>query len=893
MTAGLNIAFNPPQFGADYDPMAMRVFVEEVERLHAVLTAMVDDEATPVGVDSFNGRTGVVVPLQADYDSFFLTPAEGDSLFLTPAEGDAAYLRLDTSNDPVTGALAIDNNLTVRDTGGTNGLTMGHNGATLFSQTYFNTSSVEHFGSPIHRFNAQDNVNTFISIGEPGTARGTSQAGQIRLYGEGAASVLHGWSLLVGSGSDFALSAPIGAGDLPGGMKMIHDLEVFGFDLIVGDGTTDSVTMSHNGTDFSYVYAGTASVIYSGATFHDFLDSIRMRGGNAISFFDSTNIDVGTFSHDGNNFNSAFGAAGATLDWDITGLTGSFIVNRAALGASIIRIGESTTLRGDAADAHLDLYAEQGADINRFRLTNTGTNVQFVLDPGGQVQWTGDGAWDFQIRDGVTVRVYDSTDADTLEFSHNGTDAIITTAGVSPGNVIIEPRLVAQGSGTAANHGGTITLDDANPSFNVQESDAILDEKNTLLFWTGGNFEWRLYNDAWSGFNTLFEILRSGITGTFNVSAPLRITSNDLTLTGAASHFINLGDGDSGDNNWLVFGKGFNAESGIEWDRAGTTDVRISVDATETLIIDSDVSAGGIGNGVHFQDQSVTFMEIDGSINTKLLIHDGSIQLDSRGFSGGAQFQQKMENAAAAQTVWQLYDHLNVKQWDLLMPVNDSMQWRDSAGNIALQLIQGGDVRIRDGKEFRIYESIDVAYGGFRHDATDFIFDFPGSNTTDLNITGLTGAVNVDGNYLLEGYTTGKSVARSTRLNFQPGATPGTNINVSTNDGGGRSYNSPSITNATNLAKSGTSGSFSLNAAGTILTLNLTEDVIGCLGISIVIHDINSSSTTEMYFPDFTVVGSNIDLRLRQRGGTAVVDLTTILDAGDRFDIMMSYITSS
>lgn len=72
------------------------------------------------GVLSFNTRTGAVVGIQADYDAFFLTPAEGDAayraigattvdtfagrsgtvlpiqadydgFFLTPAEGDAAY----------------------------------------------------------------------------------------------------------------------------------------------------------------------------------------------------------------------------------------------------------------------------------------------------------------------------------------------------------------------------------------------------------------------------------------------------------------------------------------------------------------------------------------------------------------------------------------------------------------------------------------------------------------------------------------------------------------------------------------------------------------------------------------------------------------------------------
>lgn len=33
------------------------------------------------GVTSFNGRTGIVVPAQADYDSFFLTPAEGNAAY--------------------------------------------------------------------------------------------------------------------------------------------------------------------------------------------------------------------------------------------------------------------------------------------------------------------------------------------------------------------------------------------------------------------------------------------------------------------------------------------------------------------------------------------------------------------------------------------------------------------------------------------------------------------------------------------------------------------------------------------------------------------------------------------------------------------------------------------
>lgn len=89
--AALDIAFNPPQFYEEYDGVKMRQLVEELERMHAVLTADTDDEGITSTVDSFNGRYGDIVPIQADYDSFFLTPAEGDALFLTPSEGDAAY----------------------------------------------------------------------------------------------------------------------------------------------------------------------------------------------------------------------------------------------------------------------------------------------------------------------------------------------------------------------------------------------------------------------------------------------------------------------------------------------------------------------------------------------------------------------------------------------------------------------------------------------------------------------------------------------------------------------------------------------------------------------------------------------------------------------------------
>lgn len=77
----INVAFNPPQFIDRYEGYKMRQLVDELDRLHAALTRDVDEEGIPSTVDSFNGRFGDIIPEQADYDSFFLTPAEGDAAY--------------------------------------------------------------------------------------------------------------------------------------------------------------------------------------------------------------------------------------------------------------------------------------------------------------------------------------------------------------------------------------------------------------------------------------------------------------------------------------------------------------------------------------------------------------------------------------------------------------------------------------------------------------------------------------------------------------------------------------------------------------------------------------------------------------------------------------------
>ncbi len=138
-----------------------------------------------------------------------------------------------------------------------------------------------------------------------------------------------------------------------------------------------------------------------------------------------------------------------------------------------------------------------------------------------------------------------------------------------------------------------------------------------------------------------------------------------------------------------------------------------------------------------------------------------------------------------------------------------------------------------------------------------------------------------------------RNVLRSIYLMIEPGASAGTNITVTEEPSAGSSFNRPTITGAADLAKSGSIGSFALNGGGTILTMNITENIIGLLGVSISVHDINSSSTTEMYFPLVAISSNNLSISLTKRPGTIPVDLTSVMDAGDAVEMYISFITSS
>ncbi len=157
----------------------------------------------------------------------------------------------------------------------------------------------------------------------------------------------------------------------------------------------------------------------------------------------------------------------------------------------------------------------------------------------------------------------------------------------------------------------------------------------------------------------------------------------------------------------------------------------------------------------------------------------------------------------------------------------------------------------------------------------------------------ITTVLKSNSNFVVEGDTTTRCVLRAILLDLTPGATPGTNINITQATNATFGFNGPTITNATNLAAAGSSGSFSLDAGGTLITMDLTENIIGIINVAVTAHDVNSSSVTEMYVISPKIDSSNIQFRVKKRGNTNNVDWRTILDAADTMSILLAFVTST
>ena len=106
-------------------------------------------------------------------------------------------------------------------------------------------------------------------------------------------------------------------------------------------------------------------------------------------------------------------------------------LNAGANAITELRLGETTTTRGNTQDSRIVLYGENASVIANATLVNTGSNLQLAHSTGGiQAQSL------FEVLAGNALRVRDTTNADSANWAHDGTDFNLTLAGTTDYNII-------------------------------------------------------------------------------------------------------------------------------------------------------------------------------------------------------------------------------------------------------------------------------------------------------------------------------------------------------------------------------------------------------------------------------------------------------------------------
>ena len=112
--------------------------------------------------------------------------------------------------------------------------------------------------------------------------------------------------------------------------------------------------------------------------------------------------------------------------WGNVRLYSNMLINRAINGESSLSIGEASTPRGDSQDGKLYIYGETSSALTVATLVSTGSNLQIGHSTGFiQMQSSVD------ILSGSLLRVRDSGNSDYGEWSHDGTDFVLTLTGTT------------------------------------------------------------------------------------------------------------------------------------------------------------------------------------------------------------------------------------------------------------------------------------------------------------------------------------------------------------------------------------------------------------------------------------------------------------------------------
>jgi hypothetical protein len=166
--------------------------------------------------------------------------------------------------------------------------------------------------------------------------------------------------------------------------------------------------------------------------------------------------------------------------------------------------------------------------------------------------------------------------------------------------------------------------------------------------------------------------------------------------------------------------------------------------------------------------------------------------------------------------------------------------------------------------------------------------------TGDIVVSGLVDGVDIAAlDTDLSNKITGTGILRKIHLWVSNGATPGTNIDVEEWAPSGGEYNPPSFTDATNLAKSGSSGSFTLSANGQNLVLDCGKTVTAVLASNVNADDLESGGGGGYYIRGLVDVSDNLQFAIKKSGTESSQDWTSMTNAGStgiEFEIL--FVTS-
>jgi hypothetical protein len=513
---------------------------------------------------------------------------------------------------------------------------------------------------------------------------------------------------------------------------------------------------------------------------------------------DGTGADTATFTHGGVHFATDFVT---TTDWKVYGLTGAFEINNQAATTSTLRIGESATLRGDGQDARIQFYAEQGGSIAPTVIQATGLVWQFQVASNNDVQWTCATDYDFQLRDGGNLVIFDSDDSDSVTMSHSGgtspnrvftidmanTDYVDFTNIVNPGGVrirdgaqleIYDPTdtsyLVVNHDGTDVNWtgvnttdfivdgltwfkmlagGGMAIYDSTNAdeinishdgtyaNINTVQTDAIRIQDSVWIYGAGPS-QFRIYDATGADY---IQIAHDGtdVNLSFNQTTAFNINGADATTTEFA-------DSD------VYFRNGANRFYGVAIDTLTCT----SADGWCNVL--SCAAGNGRGGGTLFISHTggtgaPDMMEVKvlatwdaESPSCRIVKNSGGTGItqirmgyDSATNSASVDVQVSQGTSTTYKLIWRPY---NISTDWLLTPsttgstVTSSRTITVNDGHMWSLFGGSADTEslwFHPGTGFRIGDGSQTDYVQFDHDGTDF--RLTGTNTVDIEVNGLTG----------------------------------------------------------------------------------------------------------------------------------------------------------